>query len=279
MPFFTRDNLEFHYLDRGNGLPFAFQHGLGSDSEKIFALLALPPGFRLLCLDCRAHGKTRPVGPIDKLRFDSMADDLIALLDHLRLPQAIFGGTSMGAAVALNCALRHPQRVLGLVLLRPAWLDEPNPANMKLFGSIARLIREHPPKQAWDIFRKSHPYLAVAKESSDSAASLEALFLDPRVLETVDRLEQIPLDAPNRDRTEWHRITAPTLVMTTRADPIHPFEFGQVLSKGIPGARLEELTPKSINLDQYTSDLHRCLIHFLLARFQKLLSEASRQHR
>ena len=34
----------------------------------------------------------------------------------------------MGAGIALNFTLRHPERVLGLVLSRPAWLDAPNPA-------------------------------------------------------------------------------------------------------------------------------------------------------
>jgi pimeloyl-ACP methyl ester carboxylesterase len=264
MPFFSRDNLEFHYLDRGSGVPVFFQHGLGGETAKIFSLLTLPPGFRLLGMDCRAHGKTKPLGNLEKPRFDSMADDLVGLMDHLQIARAVFGGTSMGAGVALNCALRYPQRVLGLVLLRPAWLDGPNKANAKLFGFIAELIRDHGPPAASDIFKLSEPYLAIARDCPDSAASLLALFLDPRALETVDRLELIPQDAPNRDRSQWRGLAVRTLVMATRADPIHPFEYGQVLAQEIPGARFEELTPKSISLARYTSDLNRSLADFLL---------------
>ena len=71
MPYFSRDHLNFHYLERGTGVPFFFQHGLGGETEKVFALLELPTGFRLLGMDCRGHGKTTPLGEVEKLRFNS----------------------------------------------------------------------------------------------------------------------------------------------------------------------------------------------------------------
>src|SRR5579859_4988599 len=195
MPYAKHDLLQFHYLDRGAGVPVCFQHGLGGDTEKIFALIDLPLGFRLLGMDCRAHGKTRPLGPPEKLRFDTFADDLVALMDQLNIPRAVLGGTSMGAGVALNCALRYPERVLALVLLRPAWLDGPNKANASRFELIAKLIREHGSVGS-EIFSKTDAYTEVARESSDSAESLLGLFSDPHAVETVVRLERLPNDAP-----------------------------------------------------------------------------------
>jgi pimeloyl-ACP methyl ester carboxylesterase len=267
MPSFARDNLEFHYLDRGTGVPVIFQHGLGGDTEKIFELLALPQGFRLLGMDCRAHGKTTPLGDIEKLRFDSMADDLVALLNHLGITRAVFGGTSMGAGIALNCALRYPNFVLGLALLRPAWLDVPNQANADLFGFIASLIRDHGPVAGLDIFKKSDAYRTLAGQCPDSGASLMGLFLNPRALETVARLEQVPRDCPNRDRSAWRRISAPAIVMTTREDPIHPFDYAQTLAREIAGAEFHELAPKSTDLARYVADLRRCLDQFLQVHF------------
>src|SRR5438094_43637 len=134
MSYFNRDNLSFHYLERGTGVPFFFQHGLGGDVEAVFDLIEPPRGFRLIGMDFRAHGKTTPLGNVEKIGFDSFADDLIALMDHLRISAAVIGGTSMGAGVALNCALRYPNRLLGLVLQRPAWLDGPRPENVRVFG-------------------------------------------------------------------------------------------------------------------------------------------------
>lgn len=263
MPYFSRDNLKFHYLERGTGVPVFFQHGLGAETEKVFALVELPAGFRLLGLDCRGHGKTTPLGEVEKLRFSALADDVVGLMDHLKVPRAVFGGTSMGAGVALNCALRYPDRVLGLVLLRPAWLDAPTIANAKVFGLIARTIREHGPNAGLEIFKKTDAYVSVLQESPDTADSLVALFLDPRAVETVARLEHIPQDAPNPDRAEWRRISVPTLVLATRVDPIHPYEFGAVLAREIPGARFEELTPKSVSVVQYTSELRLRMAGYL----------------
>ena len=266
MPYFSHADLQFHYLERGAGVPVGFQHGLGGEAEKTLALLELPAGFSLLGLDCRAHGKTA-VGPHEELRFATFADDVMALLDHLKVEKGIIGGTSMGAGVALNCALRYPQRVLGLILLRPAWLDQPNESNLKMFGLIAQLLREHGPKGGQKHFTHCEKFKRVARESRDSAESLLALFSDPRAIETVARLELIPKDAPNHDRGEWKRIAVPTLVLGTEKDPVHPFEYAKVLAKSIPGAQLESLTPKSIDLAQYTADLNRCLASFLEGHF------------
>ena len=69
---------------------------------------------------------------VDKLTIATLADDLIGLLDHLGIEQAVIGGISLGAAVAVNVALRYPERVLGLVLSRPAWIDGPLPENVAL---------------------------------------------------------------------------------------------------------------------------------------------------
>jgi pimeloyl-ACP methyl ester carboxylesterase len=267
MAYFIRDNIKFHYLERGSGVPFFFQHGLGGEAERIFALVELPPRFRLLGMDCRGHGKTTPLGEVKKLRFDAFADDLIALMSYLQIPQAVIGGTSMGAGVALNCALRYPQRVLGLVLLRPAWLEIPTVANADLFNLIARMIRDHGPEAGLEIFKHTESYRSLSNESSDVADSLAGLFQDPRAVETVARLERVPQDAPNHDRAEWRKISAPTLVLANRCDPIHPFTFGEVLAREIPDAQFEELTPKSVDLAQYTSDLRRKLADFLQRRW------------
>src|SRR4051794_12024908 len=108
MPFFERDGLWFHYLDKGQGLPFVFQHGLGGDVSQPFGLYSPREGVRLIGFDARAHGETRPLGDLKKVSIEPFADDLVALLDHLGVARAVVGGISLGAAVALSVALRHP---------------------------------------------------------------------------------------------------------------------------------------------------------------------------
>ena len=65
------------------------------------------------------------------------------MLNHLGLTRAVVGGISMGAGMALNAATRYPERVAGLVLARPAWLDRPMPRRtVRLFDLLAGLLRE-----------------------------------------------------------------------------------------------------------------------------------------
>src|SRR6266496_3640772 len=225
MPFFHSDTILFHYLDLGKGVPFVFQHGMGGDVHQIQDLLEPPIPFRLLTLDCRGHGETRQAGAPTHLGFASFADDLLAMIDMLHLQQIAVGGISMGAAVALNFALRYPQRVLGLVLVRPAWLNEPLPVNLRVYPRIAALIR-------------------------------------PQAEEAVDILECLPQDAPNREQEDWTRIPVPTLILANEYDPLHPFGYGEVLAHFIPGAILEKVTPKAVDAHQHARDIQRAIERF-----------------
>lgn len=266
MPFFEHDGLTFHYRDQGQGLPFVFQHGLGGDTNQTFGLFSPPPGIRLLTLDCRRHGQTRPLGGAEKLSFTTFAEDVRALLDHLGLPSAVIGGVSMGAGISLNLALRFPERVQGLVLSRPAWLDRPLPENMVVFPFIAGLIRQYGTRQGLELFKQSEAYLEIARQSPDSASSLVGQFEHPRAEETVAKLERLPHDAPNLDRGDWVGIAVPTLVLVTRQDPIHPFEYGETLARSIPGAVLTEVTAKSVSLERHTAAVQVAIQAFLQER-------------
>jgi pimeloyl-ACP methyl ester carboxylesterase len=263
MAFFARDGLRFHFRESGAGIPFFYQHGLGADVDQPFGLFKPPQGFRLIAFDCRAHGQTEPVGDPQKMSLAAFADDLLALMDLLRIERAIVGGISMGAAVALNFALRFPQRVLALPLQRPAWLAEPNRRNIEIFGEVAKLIREQGGQAGAETFKCSKLYTEIMQESPDCANSLLLQFGSPRASERVVRLERLPQDAPNFDRADWRKIKCPTLILANRQDPIHPFEFGEILAREIPGAELCELTPKSVSVERYTQDV-QCFIEGFL---------------
>jgi sugar phosphate isomerase/epimerase len=264
---FTREGIDFHYQTAGCGVPFFFQHGLGADVTQPFGLFRPPGGIRLIGFDCRAHGRTHPVGPSEKISLAAFADDLLALMDHLRIKKAVVGGISMGAAVALNFALRHPQRLLGLVLHRPAWLDAPRRDNVAVFTAIAGLLRQHGAEKGLALFKQTEIYRQALACSSSSAASLASQFLHPRAQEAVVRLEKIPRDLPSADRRQWRAIAVPTLVLANDHDAIHPLQFGVTLAREIPGAEFKELTPKSVNADLHREDTQRFLEDFLLRHF------------
>ena len=263
MPFFDHDGIRFHYRESGSGVPFIFQHGLGADANQTFELFQPPPGVRLLTFDCRGHGETRPLGPEEKISVEQFTEDLGAFLAHLGIERAVIGGISMGAAIALRFALMQPARLLGLVLSRPAWLDQSRADNMKVFSTLAQYIRKYGAWEGAQRYQETEAFQTVRKVSPDNANSLLSQFAHPRAEETVAKLERIPTYVPQHARSEWKHIKVPTLVLVNRQDEIHPFEFGEVLSRAIAQAQLVEVAPKSVSKEQHTADMQRALSHFL----------------
>ena len=269
MPCFDHDGLSFHYRDEGQGFPFVFQHGLGGDLSQPFSVYRPPRGVRLLGFDARGHGQTHPLGDVAKLSIATLADDLVAFLDHLGIDRALIGGISLGSAVAVKVALRFPGRVRGLVLSRPAWVEGPLPENVRLFAMIARLIRELGAKEGLECFLRTPEYQAMERASPDCALSLQGQFTQPRAGERVARLERLGGDSPCRDRDDYRRIPVPALVLGNRQDPIHPWTFAQTISQFIAGAELRELTPKSVSLEAHVADVQRALDAFVSKHFRE----------
>lgn len=265
MPQFEHDNIEFHFRETGSGLPFIFQHGLGADSSQPFDLFDPPAGIRMITLDARAHGKTRPAGQEHKLGFDTFANDLAALLDHLGLDQAVMGGISMGAGMTLNFTIRYPHRVIGLVQSRPAWLEAPCPWNVDMFSLITHHLREHGPVEGEEKFRATPQFKETEEKWPDVATSMAMQFRSPQAAETAGKYERIIRDVPSSDRDAWAGIPVPTLVLANHQDPVHPFAYGESLADTIPQATLREITPKSVSLEKHTEDVQEHLESFLNA--------------
>jgi pimeloyl-ACP methyl ester carboxylesterase len=268
MQYIQQDGLSFNYSDSGgSATPFIFQHGLGADLTQPVALVKADKRFRVISFDFRAHGNTHPVGPVEKIGIAAFADDVRAILDNLKIQRAIIGGISMGAAVSLNFALRFPERVIGLVLSRPAWLDAPNPWNVKMFTLITKLIAAHGPIKGQQLFKQTLEYAQTLQQWPDVAASFAAQFERPGIEDTGFKLERIIHDTPSLDRREWSRIEVPTLVIGNREDPIHPYDYAVHTAELIPGAEFREVTSKAIDLDRHNADVQRVVGEFLAARF------------
>jgi pimeloyl-ACP methyl ester carboxylesterase len=264
MPYFEHADIRFHYQEVGQGIPLILQHGLGGDVNQPLGIFPPPAGFRLCVFDCRAHGQTNPIGAEECICFDTFTDDLCAFQDHLRIKRCIVGGISMGAGLALALALHYPDRVSGLILSRPAWLNQPAPPNLAVYAQIVNLIREYGPEQGLACFVQTETYQTIARESPDAAQSLVGQFQNPHAEEALVRLERIPQDAPTRESLDVLRqIAVPTLVLGTRQDPVHPYAYALQLARAIPCALLREMTPKSVSKEQHTADFRQAVGAFL----------------
>jgi pimeloyl-ACP methyl ester carboxylesterase len=264
MPWFNHQHFRLHYVDRGEGTPFIFQHGLGGSTDQTAGLFPGTSGVRFLSLDCRSHGESEPVAQPEELRFSLMADDIVAWMDHLALENTVLGGISMGAEIALNLALRYPGRVRGLLLSRPAWLDGPMEAGQFYF-EVAALIRSKGIEEGQRAFAVSSTYTRLRLESPDAANSVLGQFQAPRAGERVSRLEQMPRDTPHPDRKQWAALKVPTLVLATDRDPIHPLRLARALAETIPDAEFRQVTPKSIDVALHVREVQLAIGNWLQA--------------
>lgn len=264
---FHRQGIDFWYAEKGADedarLAFVFEHGLGGDRRQPMELYAHREGVHLVAMDCRGHGKTRPLGDPDLLRFDTFADDVVALLAHLGIAEFVAGGISMGAGVALNLALRYPQRVKALLLVRPAWLAQPCPSNLDCMVEVGQRIRDHGPAHGRAAFLASPLYLGLQQEAPYTAASLLAQFDEPRAADAWPRLLRLPADAPNRDPDAWRTIAVPTLILANYADLTHPFAHAETLAGAIGGAQLIEVPSKAVDQEAHVAAARTHIDRFL----------------
>lgn len=117
---FDSNGVKIWYVTAGEGEPVVLIHGWMSDSSMWGRDAAgntkLNPaeGFQLIALDCRGHGKSDKPHDPDKYGAE-LAEDVVRLLDHLKIKKAHVIGYSMGAFIAGKVAATHPERVLSVV--------------------------------------------------------------------------------------------------------------------------------------------------------------------
>jgi pimeloyl-ACP methyl ester carboxylesterase len=105
-----------HVDDGGTGgIPVVFVHGYGGDTEQWSAQLAhLRASRRAVAIDLRGHGQSASP-PGNDYAVESLAEDIGAVVDTLRLSRFVLVGHSMGGSAAIAFAAAHPDRVAGLV--------------------------------------------------------------------------------------------------------------------------------------------------------------------
>jgi len=214
-------------------------HGLLMDSRMFTALApALAArGNRVIAMDMLGHGDSGQPREMTEYSMTQFGQDVLALLEHLKIDQAVLGGTSLGANVALEAAIASPDKVRALVLEMPV-LEKAIPAAAAFFVPLAFALRLN--QGGMRLLSK----LANAIPRTHFVADILIDFIrrDPgSSLAVLDGLTFGRI-APPRDQRL--RINKPTLVIGHPADPIHPFGDADATARELPAGRL--LKAKSI---------------------------------
>ena len=259
---FARDGATLRGYASGAGLPLLFQHGLGGAEPQVAENVPDRPGIRRLTLECRGHGASEPGGR-RPFSIPLFAGDALAFCDAEGASTFVAGGISMGAAVALHLAARHPGRVRGLILARPAWLFAPAPANMEPYAEAAAAMRDAPPAEAKARFASSPTGRRLARDAPDNYASLIGFFDAPDPDTLADILADIARDGPGVTRDEAAALAIPTLVIGHAEDLVHPLAIAEAIAATIPGAILARIPPKQSARPAHVAAFRAAVTDFL----------------
>ncbi|MFE7423434.1 alpha/beta fold hydrolase [Rhodococcus sp. NPDC057529] len=270
MPRIIRDDgarLEYEVRPAAGGAAtasFLFQHGMGGNRQQPLSYLGALPATDLIAMDARGHGNSSDVLAPSRCDFGAFADDVIALADRLELDRFVMGGISLGAAVALNVAIRYPDRISALVICRPAWLDVPHvDRNRGAYAQIADLLDTHEVDEALDLFTQTPTHKEVETESLSAAQSLRHQITRPRAALNAEILRRFPGSSPAPDLAAWRQITAPTLVIGHTDDPFHPWAIAESTANRVPEARLVEVTSKDRDPGRFATEIDEAIHTFL----------------
>jgi pimeloyl-ACP methyl ester carboxylesterase len=188
-------------------------------------------GHRVVTVDLLGHGRSDRPPDMWRYSMPAFGKQVIALLDHLDVDEAVVMGTSLGANVSLECASLAPERMRGLVVEMPVLdnaligcalaftplmvaLTFAQPL-MRAVSRAARLV----PRMPWqlDIVLDT-----VRQDPKPSGAVLEGLFFGRT--------------APHR--SERRTFDMPALVIGHQHDMVHPFSDAGMLAEELPNGRL-----------------------------------------
>lgn len=259
---FVNGGLAFHYEIIGEGEPFVFLHGLGGDINQPLNTFKPIPGIKLIVFDQRAHGKTG-IMDWETMSFEQLADDLFELTKYLGIEKFYLAGISMGAAVATNFAIRYPEHVKKLILIRIAWLAQPMSPHIKQwFEMTAACLTQ---RNGLRLFEEDEAYTLMKKDYPEATNSFLRLFQDRVAKKYPQKFIIMPGLQPIENLEDLAKIKVPTLILSNQQDPVHPFEYGAIYAKNILDATEVEITSKIIDENKHLEELNNHIETFIKA--------------
>ena len=230
---FAHDGIITHYERKGRGRPLMLAAGLAADNAFWAPSVdALAARYDVVMPDNRGSGRTTPLDAATSIR--AMADDCIALADHLGLATFSMAGHSMGGLIAQDVAIRHGGRIGRLVLA--ATSPCPTPRDSALFAAWSALF----PVVDRALWFRNLFFWVLSPAFFDKPSNLDMLVQ----LAAAYPYQQTPQALANQVRAiagfdvraQLSSIAARTLVMAGTRDLVFRIEDAAAFAKSIPHA-------------------------------------------
>jgi pimeloyl-ACP methyl ester carboxylesterase len=190
-------------------------------------------GNRVVTLDPLGHGASDRPRQMWRYSISEFAKQVIALLDHLELEEAIVGGTSLGANISLEVAATAPERLRGMIIEMPV-LDNAIPACGVAFTPLLFALTFGEP--VMKVVARAARAVPRERVPFGLELGLDALGQDPGPSGAV--LQGILFGRTAPDHTTRKSLETPALVIGHPRDPVHPFSDADMLAGELPNAKL-----------------------------------------
>lgn len=259
MSVFERDGIVFNYEVRGKGIPFLYLHGLGDNLQFALDTFQNIKGIQLIALDQRGHGKSgnRHV----PMSFDILASDAITLMNELNIKNFFIGGLSMGAGVALNLAIKEKSRVLGLVLNRSSFTDQPmRPEVRQWFKIVSTYLPVYNGKK---LFKADPVFQSIASTYPKAIETFLRYFDDEVSMKYNEKFVEMSTDTPIKDKSVLKGVEIPVLILANPDDFIHPILFSEFYKKNMSQVVYFELPSKILDFKKHNFELNTHVNYFI----------------
>lgn len=256
-------------MEAGIGTPLLALHGLGGTKGSFLPTVAALAGqFRVIAVDLPGFGDSdKPIGAPYDARFFAGAG--IDLLDALALDRVHLIGNSLGGRVALEIALRHPDRVGRLALLAPslAWRrNRPWVPLLRLTRPELGLVQLAPRAVVEAIVRRLIPGANEGWTAAGVDEFLRAYLTPAGRAAFYAAARQIYLEEPHGEEGFWPRLRtlqADALFVWGRRDRLVPIAFARHVADALPRARHLELDCGHVPQVERPKQTHAALAGFL----------------
>ncbi len=256
-------------LEAGSGPPVVAVHGLGGTKGSFLpTVAALAGGFRVIAPDLPGFGDSdKPVGAAYDARY--FAAVVVDLLDALDIERAHLIGNSLGGRVALEVAMRHPDRAGRLALLAPslAWKRQRTLAPLlRIVRPELGLIQLAPRPIVQTIVHGLIPGADDGWTAAGVDEFLRAFATPAGKAAFYAAARHIYLEAPNGSNGFWTRLPelpADALFIWGRRDRLVPIAFARHVAEALPTARHLELDCGHVPQVERPRETHAAIRAFL----------------
>lgn len=189
--------------------------------------------FRCIAIDVKGHGES--ISEVENFTIDKFADDIMSLLQHLKIENVILVGLSMGGYISLNFLMRFPKFVKGLVISSTNCLSDAQEAQDKRMKTIVSL-----PKIGMAAYAKESVKnlfsAASLKNKSKQVTDIQKMIENTDMITVIKTLKA--LASRMETCSKLGKIAVPTLVLVGEKDTITPYSQAEMLWENIKNSEL-----------------------------------------